>query len=244
MKPYFQDESVTIYHADARDILPRLPAVDVVITDPPYGETSLDWDVRISDCWTRLLPSQNLWCFGSMRFFMEESRLFADWSFAQDIIWRKHNGSGFHADRFKRVHECVVQFYKGQWAEIYKQPVFTQDSTKRTVRRKKHPTHTGHIDAAAYVSTDGGPRLERSVIEVRSCHGYAEHPTQKPLGILTPLIEYSCPPNGLVLDCFMGSGSTLRAAKDAGRRAIGIEIDERFCEIAAKRMSQGVLSFA
>ena len=244
MKPYLQDESVTIYHADARDILERSPVVDVVITDPPYGETSLDWDVRISDCWTRLLPSQNLWCFGSMRFFMEESRLFADWSFAQDIIWRKHNGSGFHADRFKRVHECVVQFYKGQWAEIYKQPVFTQDSTKRTVRRKKHPTHTGHIDAAAYVSTDGGPRLERSVIEVRSCHGYAEHPTQKPLGILTPLIEYSCPPNGLVLDCFMGSGSTLRAAKDAGRRAIGIEIDERFCEIAAKRMSQGVLSFA
>jgi len=86
---------------------------------------------------------------------------------------------------------------------------------------------------------DGGPRLMRSVIQVRSSHGYAENETQKPVGILTPLIEYGCPPGGLVLDPFMGSGSTLIAARDSGRRAIGIDIREDQCEIAARRQRLG-----
>ena len=83
--------------------------------------------------------------------------------------------------------------------------------------------------------------MMRSVIPVRSCHGQAVHPTQKPLGILAPLLEYSCPPAGIVLDPFMGSGSTLRAAKDLKRRAIGIEQNPAYIEIAIKRMSQEVL---
>ena len=82
-----------------------------------------------------------------------------------------------------------------------------------------------------------------SVLYERSCHGYAEHPTQKPLGILRTLIEYSCPPSGVVLDLFAGSGSTLVAAAENGCRAIGIEIEEKYCEIAAKRLSQEVLAF-
>jgi len=84
----------------------------------------------------------------------------------------------------------------------------------------------------------------RSVIAVRSCHGYAVHPTQKPVGIVDPLIRFSCPPGGLVVDPFMGSGTTMRAAKDAGRPGIGIEIEERYCEIAARRMEQEVLPLA
>lgn len=97
----------------------------------------------------------------------------------------------------------------------------------------------GEIDEAgsAYESVTGGPRLQRSVIAVRSCHGLALHPTQKPVGIISPLIEYSCPPGGLVLDPFCGSGSALEAAAISGRRAIGIEADERYCEIAANRLS-------
>jgi site-specific DNA-methyltransferase (adenine-specific) len=93
-------------------------------------------------------------------------------------------------------------------------------------------------DQPVYTSIDGGPRFELSVLEVRSCHGYAEHPTQKPIGILTPLISYSCPPGGLVLDPTAGAGSTLVAAKRSGRRSIGIELDEKFCEVAARRVSQ------
>jgi site-specific DNA-methyltransferase (adenine-specific) len=99
----------------------------------------------------------------------------------------------------------------------------------------------GHIEAGHYVSQDGGPRLMRSVLAVRSCHGYAEHPTQKPIDLLTPLIEYSCPPGGLVLDPFMGSGSTLVAARQSGRRAIGIEIARGDCETAVARLAQQVL---
>jgi site-specific DNA-methyltransferase (adenine-specific) len=222
--------------------------VAAVITDPPYGETSLTWD-RWPDGWlasiTTFVDTAQMWCFGSMRMFLEHARefAFADWQFGQDVVWRKHNGSGFHADRFKRVHEHVTHWYRGAWSDLYISPVFTQDAVKKQVRRKTRPTHTGHVDDAPYRSEDGGPRLQRSVIEVRSCHGHAEHPTQKPLGIITPLVEYSVPPQGLIVDPFMGSGSTLRAAKDSGRRAIGIEVDERYCEIAAKRLAQEVLDF-
>ena len=65
------------------------------------------------------------------------------------------------------------------------------------------------------------------------------HPTEKPISLMTQIID-TMPP-GVILDPFMGSGTTLRAAKDLGRRAIGIEIDERYCEIAVRRLAQGVL---
>lgn len=67
------------------------------------------------------------------------------------------------------------------------------------------------------------------------------HPTEKPLGILLPLIEYACPPGGSVLDPFGGSGSTAEAARQSGRTATLIEADERYCEVIARRLSQGVL---
>jgi site-specific DNA-methyltransferase (adenine-specific) len=238
VKPYYEQDGIVIYHGDCREVLPLLGAVDVVIADPPYGVTSLAWDERV-DGWLDLVPSDNLWCFGSMRFFMAQQ--FAGWTYAQEIVWEKHNGSIFHADRFRRVHEFAVQFYRGQWGAIYHAPVYTLDATKRTAQRKGRPPHAGEIGSANYVSQDGGPRLMRSVLQVRSCHGSAEHPTQKPIGILRPLIEYSCPADGGVLDPFMGSGTTLRAAKDLGRKAIGIEIEERYAEIAARRMMQEVL---
>ena len=68
------------------------------------------------------------------------------------------------------------------------------------------------------------------------------HPTEKPVGILDPLIRYACPPGGTVLDPFAGSGSTAEAARLTGRKAILVEADERYCELIARRMSQGVLT--
>lgn len=119
----------------------------------------------------------------------------------------------------------------------------TPDAIARTIRRRERPSHFGQIGDGNYASVDGGPRLQRSVLRVRSCHGSAEHPTQKPLGVIQPLLQYSVPPGGWVFDPFCGSGSVLVAAKLRGIPAVGIEISERYCEIAATRLDQGVLAF-
>lgn len=241
MKPYYAEDGIEIWNCDCREFLPTLKLdVDAIVTDPPYGDTSLDWDQPVKG-WLDLVDAPQLWCFGSMRFWLEHGADFREgWKYGQEIVWEKHNGSGFHADRFKRVHELAVHWYRGPWASLHLDPPTTNDARKKTVRRKRRPAHTGHIEKSAYASEDGGPRLMRSVLQVRSEHGRALHPTQKPLGVLDPLIRYSAPPGGLILDPFMGSGSTLRAAKDSKRRAIGIEIDERYCQIAAERLAQGV----
>jgi site-specific DNA-methyltransferase (adenine-specific) len=246
LKPYYQDDHVTLYQGDSREILPQLPqaSFDLVLADPPYGETSLAWDQRVAG-WQALVrpllkPSGSLWCFGSLRFFMAEGMAagFAGWRLAQDLVWEKHNGSNFHSDRFKRVHENIAQFYPAgmRWTDVYKHPVYTLDATRRTIRRKQRPSHLGGIGAGHYIAEDGGPRLMRSVIYARSCHGYAIHKTQKPIPCLNPVLLYSCPPGGVVLDPFAGAGSTLVAAADQGLRAVGIEIREEACEQAVERL--------
>jgi site-specific DNA-methyltransferase (adenine-specific) len=241
-EPYWSDDSVTLYHGDARAILPFLKA-DCVIADPPYGETSLEWD-RWPDGWVQAAATvaPQMWCFGSFRMFSEKAAELADhWKLAQDVIWEKHNGSNAFADRFRRVHELAVHFYRGDWSALHVEPQFTNDATARTVRRKRRPPQWGHIEASAYRSEDGGPRLMNSVIYARSCHGYAIHPTQKPEAIVQPLMLYSVPVGGLVVDCFAGSGTVLQVARMTGRRAIGIEVDEKYCRAIVERLAQRVL---
>lgn len=250
IQPYYSDDTCTLYLGDSRDIVSQLPpvvdgAVDAIITDPPYAETSLEWD-RWPDGWVAVAATlaRSMWCFGSMRMFLGHVDEFTatGWKLSQDLIWEKHNGSSFHADRFKRVHENATHWYRGDWAGIHRNVPTTADAVARTVRRKQRPTHTGSIDRGSYTSEDGGPRLMRSVLQVRSMHGRAIHPSEKPIGILDPLIRYACPEGGLVLDMFAGSGSTLDAARQAGRRAIGIEAHEPYIEAAAKRLSQPILA--
>lgn len=248
--PYYSDALVTLWLGDCRGDYhagmwtPHGVSGDVIIADPPYGETSLVWD-RWPEAWPRrLVGARQMWCFGSMRMFLAQRHEFAGWKYSQEVVWEKHNGSSFHADRFRRVHELATHWYRGTWGSLYHETPTTPDAVARTVARgKRRPNHMGHIEKSAYESEDGGPLLMRSVIYCRSEHGHALHPTQKPLGILTPLIEYSCPPGGTVLDPFSGAGSVLLAARLIGRRAIGWEIDERYCEIAANRLAQGSLEF-
>ncbi len=246
MTPYYADDQITLWHGDMRDVLPRLQGtlqVDAIITDPPYEETAHQWD-RWVDGWPQLAATitRSLWCFGSMRMFLQHHAEFAGWQMSQDIVWEKHNGSGFHADRFKRVHEHAVHWYLGPWSGVHHDTPVTMDATARQVRRKARPAHMGNVEDSTYTSDDGGPRLMRSVIAVRSMHGMALKSTQKPVGILDPLIRYACPPGGLVLDPFAGSGSTAEAARLTGRRAVLVEGAEADCELIARRMSQGVLA--
>lgn len=217
---------------------------DMLIADPPYGDTSLAWDKRC-DGWLEvatdlLKPTGSMWVFGSMRFFQDTGPQFkaAGFQYAQDVVWEKHNGSSFHADRFKRVHEHVTQYRlaSSPWSLVYNDVQRTMDATSRAVRRKKRPAHTGYIEASHYVSEDGGPRIMRSVIFMRSMHGRAIHPTEKPADLLEILIRTSCPPNGIVGDLFAGSGAAGEAAGRASRRYIGCEIDIEMAARANERL--------
>jgi site-specific DNA-methyltransferase (adenine-specific) len=240
MTPFYQDELVTLYHGDAMELMPHLPQVHAVITDPPYGETSLDWD-RWPDGWPALAAklAPQMWCFGSMRMFLDKREDLGDWKLAQDVVWEKHNGSNSSNDRFRRLHELALHFYRGEWKPLFKAPQFTNDAVQKSVRRSKNRTaHWGDIGQSAYVSEDGGPRLMGSVIYARSCHGYAVNETQKPEAIVAPLVQYSVPPGGILLDCFAGSGTTLDVARKTGRRAIGIEKRLEQCERIVERLGQ------
>ena len=242
-------DDVTVLRGDIRARLLEVPdaSVDAIIADPPYGETALEWDRRVKG-WPDLLirvlkPSGSMWVFGSFRLFMQTMADFHRWRFTHEVIWQKHNGTGLHNDRFRRVHEIAAHFHPAHvsWAEVYKCAQYTNDARGRIVRKKAKPAQwTGAQGATVYRSEDGGPRLMTSVLAVRSEHGRAVHPTQKPVDLLLPLIRYACPQGGVVLDPFAGSGSTAIAAREAGCRAILIEKDERFASIAERRVRDDV----
>lgn len=191
---------------DCRAVMPPLGPFDMILADPPYGDTALEWDRRVAG-WEAVAfrctkPTGSMWVFGSMRFFMGEAGALdaAGWRYAQDIVWEKHNGSGFCADRFRRVHEMAVHFYRkdSPWSRVFNEVQKSMDAKARRVTNRGGPRHRGPIGASTYESEDGGPRLMRSVIPMRSCHHEAIHPTEKPVGLLEILVRTSCPPGGLV----------------------------------------------
>lgn len=159
------------------------------------------------------------------------------------VIWRKPQGTGLAADRFRRVHESAVHWYRGEWRRVHHEtpriPHAGPDS-RHGHHGANQLAHLNEVSAKAWV--DDGMRLAPSVIDARNMHRRgAIHPTEKPVPVLRPLIAYACPPGGLVVAPFAGSGSDLEAARDLGCRAIGVEVDEEMCELAARRMSQVTL---
>jgi len=238
-----------IIHGDCIEVMRGMAdnSVDATVVDAPYGDTSLGWDRRVNG-WIAevarvMKPAASIWVFGSMRFL---APLFAEFEsagfkYSQDIVWEKQNGTGFHNDRFRRVHEHAVLFYRGAWADVHHDTQYTLDATAKVVRRKTRPTHTGHIEMGRYVSEDGGPRMMRSVLQVRNEHGKAVHPTQKPVDLILPLVRYSTPSGGVVLDPFAGSGSTGVACVQSGRKFIGVELDADYVAIARARIAHEYL---
>jgi len=206
VKPYFQDESCTIYHGDCREVLPSLKA-DAVIADPPYG---IDFEYASHDDdpakWFQLMDDVVPLVRACAPFVVMPScaiKRLGWWyqNHAPDWVIAWHKGSPGHA--------AVIGF--NDW-----EPLLCWG-------RPHHPMHD-HFQTRCGFDDSG-------------------HPCAKPVAWSAWLIQRAVPVAGAVLDPFMGSGTTLRAAKDLGRKAIGIEIEERYCEIAAKRLSQKVLDF-
>lgn len=244
MDPYYADTHVTLYLGDSRQVLPALGGgADVIIADPPYGEVNLAWDIW-PEGWLKVAAahSRALWCFGSWRVFGPRWADFTDagWKFAQDLVWQKDQGSGLHADRFRRVHETVTHWYRGPWGDLphdVPRVASKNPADQRSRFRNQTPTHIDQTQAQpGFRVHRDGTRLQLSVIEAQSVRG-SGHPTAKPISLLRDLVHYSCPADGLVLDPFAGSGSTLVAARELGRRSIGIEASEEYCELAAKRLA-------
>lgn len=242
--PYYSDDAVTLYLGDWRELIPECFTADLILTDPPYGETSLEWD-RWPDGWPALAArhANAMWCWGSMRMFLDRRDEFAAWTYSQDTVWEKHNGSGFAADRFKRVHELSLFWYRGRWEDIHHEaPRIDGGSGNKSVRKRGLTPHTGAIGDTGYI--DDGQRIVRSVMRAHSLQQRALNETQKPESVTEHLLTYGCPVGGTVLDLFAGSGTTLAVAKRTGRKAIGFEIREQQCERSALRLSQDVLGAA
>ena len=225
MTPYYQDSACTIYHGDCREILPQLPKVDLVISDPPYGvrrpsarrlEHHRFSEVHGNDSVdTAFISLLNVVDRGAVYLFtawdvLNEWRLALDPSFKvrSCIVWDK----------------CVhgLADLKTCWAPKHEMILFAANG--RHELRGGRPTDVVSI-------------MRVSPIDLL-------HPYEKPESLIGLLVCHSSDEGNTVLDPFMGSGTTLRAAKDLGRKAIGIEIEERYCEIAAKRLAQEVLPLA
>jgi len=223
MKPYYQDSAVTIYHGDCREIMPSISGEFVLISDPPYGisaKLGMGGGKKGSGgMW------KNITIQGDQDTFLRD-----------DILVGKANFAVFGSPRIPppQCTRATLVWDKGE--------------------------HTGAGDLSfpwkpcfelifiggdQWISDHRGSAVIR-VNAVAGCVGNANtghrnHPFEKPVGIMAHLCARTkC---SMIVDPFMGSGTTLRAAKDLGRKAIGIEVEERYCEIAAKRMAQEVLPF-
>lgn len=233
MKPYYQDASVTIYHGDCREVLPWLPTVDLVVTDPPYQ--SLDVEVSHGTT-TRLVGRDQL---GGKRLASKERGAWFGTLNSADLSLvfaccraRLPNDGALYV--FSDVKSGLALFPPLSPANVLvwdKRKIGMGYNWRRMhewVAYCPQPLHTLRSKAL-------GDIIRASVPSKKV------HATEKPLDALRPIIVNSSDEGQTVCDPFAGSGSTLIAAKSLGRRAIGIEIDERYCEIAAKRLSQEVL---
>ena len=192
-EPYYQDEWVTLYHGDCREIDAWLSA-DVLVTDPPYPNNAGHFDKYVEAARSVLASAPHR---AALVFWNELERPPSPLPLVAIHIWHRANVNG-------RPYEPVFHF--------------SHDQHKRRSEV--------HLHAVEFEGATGAE--------------FYGHPTQKPVPLMERLIQKEL---GVVADPFAGSGPTLVAAKRLGRRAIGVEIEERFCEVIARRLAQGVLDF-
>ena len=211
MTPYYEHGGITIYHGDCREASIWF-GVGAVITDPPYG---INWVPRVNHA-----GDDQVW---------RDTEVFdpADWLRIGDfhLFW----GAQYFANKLP---------VSDSWLTWVKRPVRVDFSLDRRSYATTELAWSDFGCKSRFISHvwDGGKRAGHS--DNRTfCH-----PAQKPVEVMAwclSLLPKDC--EGIIVDPFCGSGTTLVAAKQSGRRAIGIEIEERYCEIAAKRLSQEVL---
>lgn len=223
MKPYFQKENVRLYHADCREFIGKVK-YDLLVTDPPYG---IGYFSRIKHKFKEhgLIAGDEAWPVEVVNAAIERARcaayVFLRWDKLGELprpdsllVW------------VKNVPSCVVGGRVGWQA----------DGKMRKQIDNKHMTQWEAI--AFYAGPKHHFRKYISDVLRFSKTGNVEHPTEKPVALMNRLI--ACNDGEVVFDPYAGSGSTLLAALECGRKAIGFEIDEKHCETAAKRLERGV----
>jgi site-specific DNA-methyltransferase (adenine-specific) len=217
--PYYEDDLVTLYHGDCREVTAWLDA-DVLVTDPPYGRNvRLDY-TRGDDPRKGSSPWKDAPIANDHDLSARDAAL-AAWGDRPALVfgqWKMPKPEGTHTvlvwDKGEQAGMGNLSVpWKPNWEEIY--VLGYGFSGKRS---------TGVLSGFHLVSWASKGR---------------EHPNMKPTNLLEALIT-KCP-DGVVADPFAGSGSTLVAAKQLGRPAIGVELEEKYCEIAAKRLAQDTL---
>lgn len=236
--PYYRDDRVTIYHGDALTVLSQLDElVDVVIADPPYcsgGRTSADRTTKSTSTKYRSSDAK-----GPMLEFSGDTRdqhSYAHWSalwLAAALRLTRPGGVAFTWSDWRQLAATTDAIQAGGWTW---RGVVTWNKTKasRPVRGRFR------LDSEFAVWGSNGALPVHAVVYPSSVvtappPKRRQHIAQKPEDVYSHLLTIA-PPNGVVLDPYTGTGTALVAAVDAGHRAIGIELDEAYCEIAARRV--------
>jgi len=232
--PYYQDDAVTIYHGDCLEVLPSISGVDMVFTSPPYNLGDMSGGLANMSNGYRTYSDMQA---DEQYVLWQRAVLRACWDALSDhgAIFYNHKPiirDGIASLPLRLTCEMplrqIVIWYRQMgvnWAPTHFLPVhewvmiLAKEGWKLTDKSASHAS---------------------DVWMIRPDMSDNEHPCPFPLSL--PLKAIGATDAALVLDPFMGSGTTLRAAKDLSRRAIGIELDERYCEIAARRMAQEVLA--
>ena len=219
MEPYYEHNGITIYHGDCREIMPQLGKVDAVVTDPPYGidlQPQRGLNSPIAN--DKQEDARQLWSdFVPVCFGLLPDNSSAMFWTGWSEVWTKDTLS-----KWFTVKSCIV-WVKNVWGIGY----YTR------------PQH----EFAWYCHKGKPPVLDNPVSDVWNVPRLNApiHANQKPVELLQRCMLLTG--GETILDPFMGSGTTLVAAKQLGRKAIGIELEEKYCEIAAKRLAQEVLQF-
>lgn len=258
MKPYYEDDACTIYHGEALDVLRQLPegSCDVLLTDPPYSSGGMFRGDRTKDTKDKYTvpgggggSAFRIVDYGSFAGDSRDQRSWSVWVGAWSWAALRVVRLGGHAFMFSDWRQLpagtdALQLGGWTWRGVV---VWDKGQDRGLPVRGFFRSNIEFIACGT-----SGPITDRADVTefpgalvtapVRSGGVDRQHPTEKPVALLRHLLGIVPRESPVVLDPFMGSGTTLRAAKDVGATAIGIEIEERYCEIAAKRLAQEVLA--